>query len=167
MNDIEKLLAIEEIKKLFARRVRYLDLKQWDLYGSVHTEDAWSETYGDLPADKQPATGGERNKVVGPEALANAIRNFCEGKHPLVTCHHAHQPEIDMTSDTTATGIWPMEDHLWWQNGDRVESLHGYGHYHENYRKVDGQWYICYRKLTRLRVDVTPGFYDRIETPIG
>jgi hypothetical protein len=40
---------------------------------------------------------------------------------------------------------------------DYVESpqfvLHGYGHYEEAYRKVDGDWRIHRLKLTRLRED--------------
>ena len=163
MTDIEKLLALEEIKVLFARRIRYMDLREWDKYGSCHTEDAWSETYGDLPEDKQPVDkDGARNKVVGPDALANQIKYFMTHNIPITSVHHVHQPDIEFTSDTTASGIWPMEDHLWWRNGDRDEFLHGYGHYYENYRKVDGAWLICYRKLTRSRVDVTPNFYDRL-----
>ncbi|WP_028007464.1 nuclear transport factor 2 family protein [Solimonas flava] len=162
MTETEKLLAIEEIKQVFARRLRYMDCKQWDLYGSVHTEDAWSETYGDLPAALQPQAGGVRNKVVGPQALAAAIRHFMEHRTPITSVHHAHTPEIEFISDTTATGIWPMEDHLWWRDGAHEEHLHGYGHYLEHYRKVEGRWLICYRKLTRLRVDRTPGFYDRL-----
>jgi len=163
MNETEKLLAIEEIKKVFARRVRYMDMKQWDKYGSVHTEDAYSETYGDLPDDKQPTADGMKNKVAGPKALAAMIKKFITIEPPITSVHHAHQPEIEFTSDNTATGIWPMEDHLWWKNGEDEEFLHGYGHYHERYRKVDGQWLICYRKLTRLKVDVTPNFFDRLD----
>jgi hypothetical protein len=160
---VETLLAIEAIKSVFARRIRYMDTRQWDLYGSVHTEDAWSETYGDLPAHLQPTdAGGQRNRVVGPEALAAQIRHFMTHRFPITSVHHAHTPEIEITSATTATGIWPMEDHLWWQDGERHEHFHGYGHYHEHYRRVDGQWRIAYRKLTRLRVDHTPGFYDRL-----
>ncbi len=49
-----------------------------------------------------------------------------------------------------------MEDHLWWVNGDQEEHLHGYGHYHEEYRKENGRWLISRRALTRLRVDTTP-----------
>jgi len=143
--------------------VRYMDLKQWDMYGSVHTEDAYSETYGDLPASQQPTTDGVRNKVQGPEALAAMIKKVIQTDPPITSVHHAHQPEIEITSDTTATGIWPMEDHLWWQNGDKEEFLHGYGHYHEKYRKVDGQWLICFRKLTRLKVETTPNFHDRLQ----
>lgn len=161
MELVEKLAAIEEIKMLSARRVRYMDLKQWEHYGSVHTEDAYSESYGDAPSDQQPVTDGHRNRVVGPEALTEAIKNIMEGPVPMSSCHHLHQPEIEFSSAETASAIWPMEDHLWWQNGATREYLHGYGHYHERYRKVNGTWLICYRKLTRINVDMSEGFLLR------
>jgi hypothetical protein len=64
-------------------------------------------------------------------------------------------PEIELTSATTATGVWAMEDMLRWPNG---MELHGYGHYHETYEKSDGRWRIRSTTLTRLRVDMTaPG----------
>ena len=50
----------------------------------------------------------------------------------VVTVHHGHMPEIELTSPTTATGIWAMEDMLRWPDG---AELHGYGHYHETYEK--------------------------------
>lgn len=53
-----------------------------------------------------------------------------------------------------------MEDELWWDNDGVEESLHGWGHYHEEYRKVDGVWLISHRKLTRLREVHTPGFFS-------
>lgn len=161
MTDIEQLVAIEAIRRVFAQRVRYLDTKQWDLYGTVHTEDARSESYGDLPAQGQPVTGGTRNLVVGPAALADAIRTFVEVPVPMTTVHHAHPGEIEIISPDSATGIWPMEDMLWWEDGSRKEWFHGFGHYHERYRKVDGRWLIAYRKLTRIRVEKSLGFHDR------
>jgi hypothetical protein len=33
-------------------------------------------------------------------------------------------------------------------------NLRGYGHYHETYEKVDGQWRITSSTLTRLREDI-------------
>ena len=30
----------------------------------------------------------------------------------VVTVHHGHMPEIELTSPTTARGIWAMEDML-------------------------------------------------------
>lgn len=76
----------------------------------------------------------------------------------ITSVHHGHTPEIALTSDTTARGIWAMEDSLWWTNGDHEEHVQSYAHYHEEYRKVDGRWCISARRLTRLRVETTPGF---------
>ncbi|WP_305093014.1 nuclear transport factor 2 family protein [Prescottella sp. R16] len=160
LSPVEQLLAIEEIKKVFAGRLRVMDTKQWDLYGSFHTEDVVSETWGGLPGDKQPQTNGTGGRVVGREALTKAISGMLGGPTPVTTAHHGHTPEITLTSDTTATGIWPMEDELWWTNGDVEEHLHGYGHYHEEYRKVGDRWLISYRALTRLREVHTPNFFS-------
>ena len=68
----------------------------------------------------------------------------------VVTVHHGHMPEIEVTSDTTATGIWALQDLLRWPDG---HELYGYGHYHEEYEKVDGRWRITKMTLTRLRTD--------------
>jgi hypothetical protein len=38
-----------------------------------------------------------------------------------------------------------------------MRTLHGYGHYHETYEKLDGEWRIKTMKLTRLRRDVDFG----------
>jgi len=74
----------------------------------------------------------------------------------VVTVHHGHMSEIEVTSPTTATGIWAMEDKLRWPSGASLGEMHGYGHYHETYVKVDGAWRIKTLTLTRLRVDFTP-----------
>ena len=92
------------------------------------------------------------------------IKKVVDGKVKLTTVHHAHTPEIELTSPITAKGIWAMEDLLWWQNGDVLEHLRGFGHYHETYRKIEDRWFIQSRVLTRLRVEQTPDFqsyYDK------
>lgn len=160
LDPVEALLAIEEIKAVFARRLRVMDAKQWELYPGCHTDDVVSETYGGLPRRFQPQTDGESNRVVGPAAVTRAIAGFLDGPVAITSVHHGHTPEIELTSATTARGVWAMEDHLWWQDPGGVEqSLHGYGHYHEEYRRVSGRWLISHRRLGRLRVDTTPGFY--------
>lgn len=156
----EQLMAIEEIKRTFAARLHCMDNKQWDVYPALHTDDVVSETWGGLPDDKQPSTEATANRVVGKENLTRAISTMLGGHTVVTTVHHGHTPQIELTSDTTARGVWAMEDKLWWHNGDHEEHLHGYGHYHEEYRKTDGRWLISYRKLTRLREDVTDGFFD-------
>ncbi|KZF13694.1 nuclear transport factor 2 family protein, partial [Rhodococcus sp. EPR-134] len=101
---VEELLAIEEIKRVFAARLRCMDTKQWHVYPTLHTADVVSETWGGLPTDKQPKTGDTSNQVVGIDKLTAAIRNMLDGDIPLTTAHHAHTPEIVLTSPTTATG---------------------------------------------------------------
>ncbi len=163
MTDLEKLLAIEAIKDTYAKKLRSMDLKQWDMYASVHTEDAYSETWKDsLPDGEKPT--GQDGRVVGPQAIAAQLAKVFTYPSPITSVHHGHCAEIEFHSDTEATAIHSMEDMLWWQNGDVEEHLHGYGHYHETFRKVDGRWLISSRKIVRIRVDMTPNFWNRFGT---
>lgn len=61
-------------------------------------------------------------------------------------------PEIELTSPTTARGIWALQDTIVWSNSTR---MNGYGHYHETYEKVDGEWRIKSSTRTRLHMDFT------------
>lgn len=172
LSSAEQLLAIEEIKRTFAGRLRCMDTKDWDSYAAFHTDDVVSDSWRSQGA-AQPSGGGKADApVTGGAALTAAIRATLDGERPVTSVHHGHTPEIELTSDTTARGVWAMEDRLWWrrdggaggsddEHSGTEEWLHGYGHYHEEYRKVGGRWLISYRALTRLRVDASPGFYDR------
>lgn len=136
MDTIEKLLALDEIHQIKARRCRCVDEKDWVGYAACHTPDAVSYALS-------PPT-------VGAEAMAKQLEAQIAHK---TTVHHVHSPEIEFTSETTAKGIWAMEDMLWWEEGDQQRWSHGYGHYHETYEKRDGRWLIASRSLTRIRVD--------------
>jgi hypothetical protein len=135
--------AVEAIKNLKARYYRCMDTKQWDGWNDVFALDATLDTTEEAP---------DLDIVVGRDNIIAFVSNVLEG---VTTCHHGHMPEIELTSDTTATGIWAMEDHLWVAEGSPLpyRTMHGYGHYHETYQKVGGRWYIKTLKLTRLRVD--------------
>lgn len=65
--------------------------------------------------------------------------------------HQVHAPEIALDSPSTARGVWALNDVVRLAPG---VNLNGYGHYHETYAKVDGQWVITTSTLTRLREDV-------------
>ena len=143
MGDLEKLLAIEEIRKLKARRVRSMDEKDWAGYAACHTPNAVSYTF-------QSENTGADAPIVGNEVIAERLKKQLTGR---TTVHHVHAPEIELTSETTAKAIWPMEDMLWWEEGGKQLWLHGYGHYRETYEKLNGQWLIASRALSRIRVD--------------
>jgi hypothetical protein len=148
MTDIERLTAIEEIRQLKARYFRCMDTKDWPGLQAVFSSDAELDMRGEA-ADKSKAAEA---LIVGNANIMPFIRNAVLD---LTTVHHGHMPEIDITSPTTATGIWAMEDVLRWPPGAAVKTLHGYGHYHETYRKTEDGWRIQSSRLSRLRVDVT------------
>jgi len=129
MNDIE------EIKKLKARYFRSLDSKDWETYAGVFAEDCI--------VDLRRA-GGELHQG------RPAFKAYASSLTIVQSCHHGHMPEIDLTGDTTATGVWSMEDYNIWEDG---RQNHGWGHYLESYEKVGGRWYIKTMALSYLRID--------------
>jgi hypothetical protein len=161
MNDVEKILAIEEIKQLKARYFRTMDTKDWDQFRTIFTEDATvdsSEAFTPRDFAGNPIEPGLPVQEPDPELIVHGVDNFIAEQHRhldnMSTVHHGHMPEITIVSDTEATGIWSMEDKLRWPEGaGPMREMHGYGHYRETYKKIDGEWRIASLKLTRIRID--------------
>lgn len=152
MTDVEKLLAIAEIKQLMARRCRCVDERDWEGYTACHTPNAVVETFRTL--------GRTDADLVGAQAITDYTRKTLDGgdgRPRRTSVHHVHEPEIEFTSDTTAQGVWPMEDMLWWEEDGAPHWSHGYGHYHQSLEKIGGKWLISRRNLTRTRVDAGVG----------
>ena len=155
MDDATALLEIEAIKQLKARYCRHLDTKDWQAWRSLFTDDFLSDT--------SPAGG----KVIqGADDFVTFTRKSLRSQ---ATVHQVHAPEIELTSATTARGVWALEDVVRFGPG---VNLRGYGHYTETYEKVDGQWFIASSTLTRLREDVFNAFVsvyisERIRRVVG
>jgi hypothetical protein len=132
---------IEAIKQVKARYFRLMDSKDWDGMREVFTAD--------VCVDVSDEGGGIYNGL--EEFMAMLVPTLSE----VVTVHHGHMPEIQLTSATTATGIWAMEDLLRFPPGRPITEMHGFGHYHETYVKSEGEWRIKATKLVRLRRDVS------------
>jgi uncharacterized protein (TIGR02246 family) len=129
---------IEAIKQLKARYFRFMDTKDWEGYRTVFAEEAWMRN---TPDPNEVFEGRDEIVKQVSRVLAKAT-----------TVHHGHTPEITLTGADSATGIWAMEDFV-----DMPQLvLHGWGHYHEEYLKRDGEWQILSSRLTRLRLDITP-----------
>ena len=129
---------LEAIKALKARYFRTMDTKDWAGMRQVFADDVVMDT-----------TDSGGGVVAGADAFLAFLQQTLAG---AVTVHHGHMPEIELTSPTTATGIWALHDVIVWPDGTR---LSGDGHYHETYELVDGAWRIKTSTLTRLRVDRT------------
>lgn len=129
---------VEAIKQLKARYFRTMDTKDWDGMRHVFTDGVSVDT---------TASGG--SVVSGADEFIAVLQDMLAD---AVTVHHGHTPEIAVTSPTTATGIWALQDLIIWPSGKR---LVGFGHYHETYEKADGEWRIASTTLTRLHMDIT------------
>jgi len=148
MTDIEKLLAIEEIKCLKSKYFYGLDHRDWDLW---RREVFAADGRLIVPEAAMEAAGVE--EVIAYVSAATGDQ---------VSVHHGHMPNIEITSYDTATGVWAMEDRLYRTKehplADGSTYLHGFGHYHETYVRTDAGWRIQSTRLSRLRVELSKVF---------
>jgi hypothetical protein len=140
MNAVERLVAIEELEQLKARYWYALDHQDWDMW----RDEVWAP-------DAELDVAAEMDYKVGPRdvMIEWVRRQFVD----QISVHHGHTPIIELTSDTSATGIWSMEDRLY-RGPNHVQGagfVLGFGHYHETYVKLDVGWRIRTSRLTRLR----------------
>jgi SnoaL-like domain len=129
---------IESIKQLKARYFRTMDTKDWAGLRRVISDDIVVDT---------TASGGA--VTTGADDFIETLQQTLAG---AVTVHHGHTPEIRLTSETTATGIWALQDTIIWPDGSR---LLGFGHYHESYELLEDEWRIKELTLTRLHMEIS------------
>jgi ketosteroid isomerase-like protein len=137
----EDLVEIERIRQLKARYFRLMDAKQWDEWKDVFCESVVIDT-----------TQEGAPLIEGREAFLRFLKPILAN---VKTVHHGHMPEIEITGPDTATGIWAMEDMLWWPADQGGRHLRGQGWYVERYRKeADGEWRIAHLELRRIRTEL-------------
>ncbi|WP_062431616.1 nuclear transport factor 2 family protein [Herbidospora daliensis] len=141
VDTLQRLLDIEQIKQLKARYFRFHDTKQWDEFAKVFAPDVQIEIDGNVLRDSA--------------AMVSAASAWVA---EAVTVHRAFMPEIEITGSDSATGIWSMADYLVWPDKDGLpQGMRGYGYYHEEYRKIGGEWLISRLRLDRLKVELFEG----------
>ena len=137
----EKLMALEEIMRLKARRDRAADTKDWALYESLHAPDHVSEN-------------GEYGKWT---SAAEMIANVKLSMEHLTTLHHSHTPEIEFETPTLARCVWAMEGMSFWKQDGQDHWFQAFGHYFETCEKRDGRWLYTSRALKYYHTRRSPG----------
>jgi ketosteroid isomerase-like protein len=131
---IQVLEDKEAIRKLKATYWLSLDRKQYEDFANCFAEDATIAA----------PSGG---KVVGRKEILKTLPAMMDA---LITVHHGHHYDIELTSATTARATWAMYDNL--QALGSHASREGFGWYDEEYVKVDGEWKIKFTTLSRAFV---------------
>jgi hypothetical protein len=151
VDEVERLVAIEEIRQVKAKYFRGVDSGDGDLVRSILAEDCVLDYVGGCT---DPATGVDY--IPATNRILRGREEWPAGRQtamPWVSVHQGHTAEIEVTSDTTASAIWSMTDRLHFPPGHSFSVMTGYGHYHETYEKVDGAWKLKTTRLTRIRVE--------------
>lgn len=134
MTETEELKIKEEIRQLKARYFRFTDTKDWENLAKVFCKDM--------------VLGDDTTRVEGRAAVVDIIE---QGTAGVTTVHHGHCHEVWVDSPDEARGIIGFEDlGFSKRNGELV--MHGYGRYHEKYRREDGEWRILESMIPRMAV---------------
>ena len=131
---IRALEDLEAIKRLKYRYWRCLDLKLWDEMAGCFTEDATVE-YG----------GGKYN-FRGVEEIMRFLRESLSRETGTLGYHHGHHPEIELTGETTARGVWALDNYLF--NHGRKRGVRIAAYYHDEYVKIGDAWKIRHTGYT-------------------
>jgi hypothetical protein len=121
------LQELEAIKRLKYKYLRCLDQKRWDELAECFTEDARS------------AYSGGRYAFQGRHAIMEFLKKAM-GAPSFLSSHRVHHPEIELTSPTTATGVWALEDTVIETNAQIT--IRGAAFYTDEYVKVGESWKI-------------------------
>jgi hypothetical protein len=103
-----------------------------------------------LPED--PPAPPPPEQLVELEALRQLKARACrllDTERPGETVHQAHMPDLQLTGDTTARGIWLVTELV---EGEGV----AYGHHCDDYAKVGGEWRLVSQRKSYLRIDPPP-----------
>ncbi len=138
---LEDLIAIEQIKRLKYKYARCLDLKLWDELAETLTADV----VVNYSNGKYHHEG--RDNVIAWIKKGMAAETF-------LSSHKMHHPEITITSATTATGIWALDDRVIMT--DIGLDVRGCCFYNDEYVKLDGEWKIFRTGYKRVYEEIEP-----------
>jgi len=141
MDFVKQLEEIEAIKRLKYRYMRCIDQKLWKEMETCFTPDATS------------AYSGGKYAFQGRDAIMKFLTESMS-RSTFLSSHRVHQPEIELTGPTTATGSWALED--WVIDEQHGITIHGAAFYRDEYVKVGGEWKIRHTGYERTFEEMAP-----------
>jgi hypothetical protein len=126
---------LEAIRRLKYAYFRTLDLKDFDALGELLTVDA-TAAYED-----------GKTVLEGRAAIVTWLSEAL-GNPDIATEHHGHHPEIEFTSETSATGSWYLQDRVIVPSADL--EIGGTAFYSDRYVKTDEGWRIAHTGYMRV-----------------
>ena len=159
MDDLQRLVAIEDIRQLKARYFRLMDTKDWEGLAKVFAPDAQFDLR-QVASVRDPLTGvweppyGDDSQVFRSKPVV--LKMIHDALQHRISAHHGHMAEIEISSDRTAHAVWAMEDVIRSPPGEPHIWMQGYGHYHDTYVRLTDGWAIQTTRITRLYMAPEP-----------
>lgn len=132
----QRLEDIEDIRQLKYRYFRCIDTANVKELAELFTEDASIKYEG----------GTYTFETQGRDKICEAIGYAFHAE--AIAFHHGNHPEIEIVSDTEATGTWYLRD--WFLDLRRKITTDGAAFYRDKYVKRDGRWLIAHSGYTRV-----------------
>ena len=139
---LQQLSDIEDIRMLKHRYFRSVDTANAELLKDMFTDDIVVDYRG----------GYYHISLTGKTAMLEFLANsFNTG---IAAMHHGHMPEITLTGEDTAEGVWYLEDIF--INLERKTHIIGSAIFNDKYRRVNGKWKIERTEYDRVLEMVYP-----------
>jgi hypothetical protein len=122
---LHRLLAVESIRRL--------KFAYWRAVRTGRPEDVGRCFSRDARFDY-----GAASPLIGREAITGFFRQVLAD--PVAVVLHGHNAEIDVTSPTTAHGLWQLENMRILEDGSGTRMGNGYV---EDYVVEDGEWKVA------------------------
>jgi len=133
---LQQLSDFEDIRTLRHRYFRGIDTADMVLLDTLFTDDVIVDYRG---GNYRVTLQGRGDMI---EFLANAFHSGA------VAMHHGHMPEIVLTGDNSAEGVWYLEDIF--INTEQATHTFGSAIYRDAYRRVGGAWKIARTEYDRI-----------------
>lgn len=140
MNDLERLVALEDIRLLRAKYCRYIDSGAFERLREIMVP----HIVLDLSQTGEMLGAAEAGSIAPVHGLDNVVGYLNEHFTRLkMRLHIVTIPEIDFTDDEHATGIWRQETYVKEGRTDIPGSGIAFCTVYDRYEKVDGKWLIA------------------------
>ena len=155
LSDLEaRIRALEDIEAIKRLKYKYfyrIDKGLWDEIGDCFAEDG-------------AADYGEDKVIQGKAAITKFFKENVAPAYSMCV-HQGHNPEIELTSDTTATGVWELEAFM--VTAETNMGLWIAVFYEDEYVKEKGKWKINRTKAIFIfRSDIEKGWAKERFSPM-
>ena len=134
--DLQRMMDIEAIKQLKGAYFRCIDTANFDELATLFHEDVSVHFVG----------GTYEWTLQGSDAYLESIKKSFTRE--AIGHHNGHHPEIQIRSESEATGVWYLTDNMWLFDTQFFTT--GTALYWDRYLKVDGRWTIKDTKYERI-----------------